>query len=213
MVSNYAFFSKDMGHWGKSYQSLWGCHDICPLLEWFHITYMTQMELAAHTHLKVSLDTKKFCSNITFLLVLTAEGAAVKRVYRLTMVWVHPYQARASMIDDVAKQLIQLTSTGPNWPYALVWLNGDACHMTLPTEGHLSVMTEGNTSNVPCRKICQLEVCQLLISGSQVVYPEGLNGYQVPVIMSLPELLSNGMTMLEGKPTFLQVDLSHSTTN
>ena len=69
-------------------------------------------------------------------------------------------------------------------------------------------MVEGNTSNVPCRKIHQLEVCQLLGSGSQVVYPEGLNGCQVPVIMSLPDLLSNGVTMLEGESTFLQVDLS-----
>ena len=45
-----------------------------------------------------------------------------------------------------------------------------------------------------------------------MVYLEGLNGCQVPVITSLPELLSNGMTMLEGKPTFLQVDLSQSAT-
>ena len=118
------------------------------------------------------------------------------------MVWVHPYQARVSTIDDTAKQLAQLTSTGPTWPYALVQLNGDACHMPLPTEGHLSVMMEGNTSNVPCGKICQLEVHQLLSSGSQVVYLEGLNRCQVPVITSLPESLSNGMTMLEGEPNF-----------
>ena len=112
------------------------------------------------------------------------------------------------MIDDAAKQLAQLTSTGPNWPYALVWLNGDACCMPLPTEGHLSVMTEGNNSNVPCRKIHQLEAHQLLSSGSQVFYPEGLNMCQFSVIMSLPELLSNGVTMLKGELTFLQVDLS-----
>ena len=73
-------------------------------------------------------------------------------------------------------------------------------------------MTEGNTSIIPCRKICQLEAHQLLSSGSQVVYPEGLNGCQVRVVTSLPELLSNGMTMLGGKPTFLQVDLSQSAT-
>ena len=71
---------------------------------------------------------------------------------------------------------------------------------------------EGNTSNVPCRKICQLEAHQLLSSGSQVVHLEGLNGCQVPVVMSLPESLSNGMTMVKGEPTFLQVDLSQSTT-
>ena len=126
--------------------------------------------------------------------------------------WVHPYQARVSTIDEAAKQLAQLASTGPNWPYALVQLNRDAHQMPLHTEGHLSVMMEGNTSNVPCRKICQLEVCQLLSSGSWVVYPEGLNGCQVPVIMSVPELLSNGVTMLKGESTFLQVDLSQSVT-
>ena len=106
----------------------------------------------------------------------------------------------------------KLASTGPNWPYALVWLNGDAHHMPLPTEGHLSVMVEGSIRNVPYRKICQLEVCQLLSSGSWVVYPEGRNGCQVPVIATLPESLSNGMIMLKGESTFLQVDLSQSAT-
>ena len=128
-MSDYAFFSKDPGCWGKSYQSLWECHDICLLLEWFHIAHMTQSELASLTHLKAWGDPKKFHSNVTFLLVLFKEGAVGERVYGLTMVWVHPYQARVFTIDDVAKQLTQLVSTGPNWPYALVQLNGDACHV------------------------------------------------------------------------------------
>ena len=111
------------------------------------------------------------------------------------------------MIDDTAKQLTQLASIRPDSPYALVQLNRDACHVPLPTEGHLSVMMERSTSNVPCGNIHQLDVCQLLGSGSWVVYPEGLNGCQVPVVTSLPELLSNGVTMLKGEPTFLQQDL------
>ena len=45
-----------------------------------------------------------------------------------------------------------------------------------------------------------------------MVYSEGLNGCQVPVIMTLSESLSQGMTMLKGKSTFLQVDLSQSAT-
>ena len=120
-------------------------------------------------------DPEKFHSNVAFLLVLPKEAVEGERVYGLTMMWVYPYQGRVSTIDDVARQLAQLTSTRPNWLYTLVWLNGDACHMPLPAEGHLSVMMEGNTSNVPCGKICQLEVCLLLGSGSQVVYPEGFN--------------------------------------
>ena len=85
-MSDYTFFSKDSGHWGKSYQSLWGHYDICPLLEWFNITQVTQSELAFLTHLKVWGDTKKFCSDVTFLLVLPEEGVVGERAYRLAMV-------------------------------------------------------------------------------------------------------------------------------
>ena len=173
---------------------------------------VTQSELTSLTHLKAWGDAKRFWSNVAFLLILPKEGVAAERVYGLAMVWVHPYQARVSTINGAAKWLTQLASIGPNWPYALVWLNGETCHVPLPKEGHMSVMAEESTSHVPYRKICQLEVLQLLSSGSWVVYPEGLNGCQVPVIMTLPELLSNGMTMLEGGSTFLQVDLSQSTT-
>ena len=39
------------------------------------------------------------------------------------------------------------------------------------------------------------------------MYPKGRNGCLVPVITTLPESLSHGMTMLNNKPTFLQVDI------
>ena len=211
-MSDYTFFSKDPGHWGKSYQSLWGYHDTCPLLQQFHIAQMTQSELTFLTHLKAWGDAKRFCSDVAFLLVLPAEGVAEERVYGLAMVWVHPYQARVSTLDSAVEQLAQLTSTGPNWPYTLVWLNGDTCHVTLPKKGHLSVLAEECTSHVPYRRIQQLEVCQLLSLGSQVVYQEGLNGCHEPMVMTLPESLPQGMTMLKGKSTFLQVGLSQSAT-
>ena len=115
-MSDYTFFSKDPGCWGKSYQSLWGCQDICPLLQQFHIFQVTQSELTSLTHLKG--DTKRFCSDVAFLLVLPKEGVVGERAYRLTMVWVHPYQARVSTIDGKAEQLTQLASTGPKQPYA-----------------------------------------------------------------------------------------------
>ena len=212
MMSNYTLFSKGSGHWGKSYQSLWGHHDICPLLQQFNIAQVIQSELTSLTHLKAWGDAKRFHSNVGFLLILPKEGVVGERAYRLIMVWLHYYQARVSTIDGTADQLTQLASTGPNWSYALVWLNRDACHMPLLTEGHLSVMVEESASHVPYRRICQLEVCQLLSSGSHVVYPEGLNGCQVAVIMTLPESLSNGMNMLEGESTFLHVNLTQSAT-
>ena len=95
-MSDYTFLLKDPDCWGKSYQSLWGCHDICPLLQWFHITQVTKSELTSLTHLKAWGDNERFHSDVAFLLVLPEEGVAEERVYGLTMVWVHPYQARLS---------------------------------------------------------------------------------------------------------------------
>ena len=85
--------------------------------------------------------------------------------------------------------------------------------MPLLKEGHLGTMAEGTPSNIPCGRICQLEVHQLLHSEAQVVYPEGLNRCLVPVITTLPESLSHGITMLNNKTTFLQVNILQFTTN
>ena len=102
-MSNYVFFSKDPDHWGESYQSLWGHHDICQLLEWFHVVSITQMELVSLTHQKVWGDADKFCSDVTFLPVLPKEGVADEKTYGLAMVWVHPYQVRVSTIEKAIK--------------------------------------------------------------------------------------------------------------
>ena len=70
------------------------------------------------------------------------------RAYGLSTMWVHPYQARVSTMEEAVKQLAPLISAGPDWPYSLVWFNRDAHHAPLPTEGHLSIMVEGGTSSV-----------------------------------------------------------------
>ena len=89
-------------------------------------------------------------------------------------------------MEEAIKQLTPLLSTGPDWHYALVWLNRDACHVPLPREGHLNIMVEGGTSSATCRRTSQLKVHQLLSLGSQVVYPVGLNECEVPVIAFPP---------------------------
>ena len=81
------------------------------------------------------------------------------KVYGLSTIWVNPYQARVSTVEEAVKQLTTLVFTGPDWPYALVWLNGDAYHMPLPREGHLSILVEGGTSSATYRRVSQLEVC------------------------------------------------------
>ena len=58
-MSNYKFFSKDPS-WGEAFQSLWGCHDICSLLDQFYVTSITQSELSSLTSLKAWGDLEKF---------------------------------------------------------------------------------------------------------------------------------------------------------
>ena len=99
---------------------------------------------------------------------------------------------------------------GPNWPYTLVQLNGDTCHVSLPREGPLSKLPEGGTSSAASRRVSQLEVCQLLSSDSQVIYPIGLNGCEIHVITSLPKSLTNGANLLGGEPIYLKVDILQS---
>ena len=128
-------------------------------------------------------------------------------MYGLSTMWVHLYQARVSTVEEAVKQLTPLVFAGPDWPYALVQLNTDTHHAPLPKEGHLSVLVEGSTSSVTCGRISQLEVHQLLSLGSQAIYLAGLNGCEVPVIMSLPELLAKGTTLLGSEPIYLPVDI------
>ena len=171
---------------------------------------MTHSELFSLTSLKAWGDAEKFHSDVTFLLDLTEEGAVGDRVYGLSTIWVNPYQARVSTIEEVVKQLTALVSTRPDWPYTLVQHNGDACHMPIPREGHLSILSKGGTSSATYRRVSQLEVCQLLSSGSQVIYLVGLNGCEVLVIASPPESLAKGANLLGGKAIYLKVDILQS---
>ena len=150
---------------------------------------------------------EKFCSNIVYLLVSTEEGEMSDRVCGLSPIWVNQYQARVSTVEEVVRQLTALVSSGPDWPHALVQLNGDICHVPLPREGHLSVLPEGGTSSATCRRVSQIEVHQLLSSGLQVVYPIGLNGQETPMIASPPKFAAKGTDLLGGKPIYVKGDI------
>ena len=99
---------------------------------------------------------------------------------------------------------------GPNWPYALVWLHKDICHVPLPKEGHFGILPQRGAEMTACGRISQLEVHQLLISDLQVAYPIGLNGYEEPNITSLPESLTNGISLTRGKSIYLEIDILQS---
>ena len=52
-MSDYDFFSKSPNQWREAFQSLWGHHDICPLLDQFHVASIMQSELSFLTSLKL----------------------------------------------------------------------------------------------------------------------------------------------------------------
>ena len=111
MMTNYTFFLLGSDRWGKDLASLWGCLNICPSLQQFHITSITQSELSSLTGLKAWGDKEKFHNNIAFLLVSAEEEATGDRKYGLPTIWVNPCQARVPSMEEVVKELTTWVSS------------------------------------------------------------------------------------------------------
>ena len=110
-------------------------------------------------------------------------------------------------MEKAVRNLTAWISSGPDWPYALVQLHKDTHHAPLPKEGHLGILPQRGAEMTTCRRISQLEVCQLLITGQQVAYPIGLNGHEEPIITLLPESLANCISLTRGKSIYLEIDI------
>ena len=110
-------------------------------------------------------------------------------------------------MEEVVRELTAWVSSGPGWPYALVQLHEDTCHVPLPKEGHLGILPQKGAEMTACRRISQLEVHQLLISSLQVTYPIGLNGCEESIITSLPESLTNSVSLTRGESIYLEIDI------
>ena len=68
-----------------------------------------------------------------------------------------------------------------------------------------------STNSAACGQISQLEVCQLLHSNSQVIYPIALNGCKASMVASLPKSLARGANLLGDEPIYLKVGIQQST--
>ena len=169
-------------------------------------------ELSSLTSLKAWEEKQRVHHNITFLLLLAEKEATGDRKYGLLTIWVTPGQARVHSMEEVIGNLTAWVSSGTDWPYALVWLHEDIHHVPLPKEGHLGILPQRGAEMTTCRRIRQLEVCQLLISSPQVAYPIGLNGCEEPIITSLLESLANGISLTRGKSIYLEIDIPQSLT-
>ena len=205
-MSSYAYFAKDPGWWEEFTQVLWGYQDICPSLTQFQVAQVTQSELSVLSLAGAWGDVEKFWGNMAFLLIAPKKTIEGEMAFGLAEVWVHPYQACLSSLDEAVKKPTLLINLGNKWAYTFVQLNKDAQHIPLPIEGHLSAMIDGMPSRNMCRCLWQLEVCKLVQYGDLVVYPEVLNGDLKPVQTFLSGLLLLGGSTHE--PLFLLVDLS-----
>ena len=140
MMTDYAFFLQGSDRWGNDLALLWGHLNICPSLQQFHIPSVTQSDLSFLTGLKAWRDKEKFQNDIAFLLVSAEEEATGDRMYGLSTIRVNPCQARVCSIEEAVKELTAWVSSGPDWPYALVQLNEDTCHVPLSKEWHLGIL-------------------------------------------------------------------------
>ena len=113
-------------------------------------------------------------------------------------------------MEEAVRNLTAWVSSGPDWPYAFVQLHKDTFYAPLPKEGHLGILPQRGAELTACRRISQLEVHKLLISGWQVTYPIGLNGHEEPIITSLPESLANGISLTGGESIYLEIDIPQS---
>ena len=73
------------------------------------------------------------------------------------------------------------------------------------------VTWQKSSNSATCGQIGQLEVCQLLTSGLQVIYPMGLNGHEAPMIVLPPKSLARGTTLIGGKLSYLVVGILQPT--
>ena len=176
-MTKFEFFANREERWGDSMRALWGNLSICPILDHVDLPYHMVGKLLSISHLKVWRDTQKPRDGMAYLLVKVEDASEVEG-YGMALVWISPHQARASMMEEALEILSTCASSGPNWPYVLTHLYEGTNHVP-PKDKHLGILPQGKVES-PCGQISQLEVCQLLSTRLQVVYPAGLNEGQSP---------------------------------
>ena len=143
-------------------------------------------------------------------LLVKVEDASEVEGYGMALVWISPHQAWASIMTEALEILSTCTSSGPNWPYVLTQLYEDTNHVPLPKDKHLSVLPQGKAES-PCGQISQLEVCQLLSAGLQVIYLVGLNRGDQSVTINLPGLLYGGSSVTTDEHPYMKIDIPSPT--
>ena len=193
-MTEFAFFDGKEERWGDNMRALWGDLSICPHLDYLELPYHTPGELLSISCLIVWGDAQEPHNDMAYLLVHT-EGDSEAESYSMALVWTSPHQARVSTMEEALGTLSACISSGPNWPYVFAQLYKGSNHTPLPKDKHLGILPQGKAEESPYGQISQLEVCQLLSTRPQAIYPVGLNGCDQSVIIDLLEPLHSGSSI------------------
>ena len=198
-MAEYAFFLKKADQWRKEMALLLGDISICPPLH--------QLQTLCHSQAELS-SLKKLCHDIAYLLVLAEEEATGARVYGLLTIWVDPSQARVTSMEEAVWKTDCLHLQWTQMALCFGAVTWEHLPCTTPQGGACGHPTpHGGMEVTPCWLISQLEVCQLLVTSPQVIYPIGLNGCDEPIITSLPEPLASSIILTTGEPVYLEINI------
>ena len=206
-MTEFTFFSNKAERWKRDLVTLWGNFDICPCLNCLDLPGHSPAKLISVSSFKVWGNTQDPQHNMAYLLVCLGDTTE-ERQYGVSLVWVNPKQTRASTMEEVVEELATCPPpSGSNWPYALAQLYKGSGHAPLLKGKHLGILHQGKVEETSCGWISQLNVHQLLSASPQVVYPSGLNRHDEPIITTLPEPLSNGMSIIASKHPYLEINI------
>ena len=203
MMTEFAFFSNRVERWKRDLVTLWGNFDICPCLNCLDLSCHSPAKLISLSSFKVWGNIWHPWHNMAYLLVCLGDTTELRQ-YSVSLVWVNPNQTRVSTMEEAVEKLSACPSSGTDWPYALVQLYEGSGHVPLPKGKHLGILPQGKAEETSCGQISQLDICQLLSTSPQVVYPSGLNGHDEPIITTLPELLSSSMSVITSEHPYLE---------
>ena len=110
-------------------------------------------------------------------------------------------------MEEAVKKLTACTSSGTNWPYALVQLYEGPHHATLPKDKYPGHPTSGKGRGNPLWVDHPTRSPPTLATGPQVIYPIGLHGQDEPIRTTLPELLGSGISLTMSEHIYLEIDI------
>ena len=205
MMTEFTFFSNRVERWKRDLVTVWGNFDICPHLNHLDLPGHSPAELISVSSFKVRGNTPDPQHGMAYLLVHLG-NTTKERQYGVSLVWVNPNQTRTSTMEEAIEKLATCPSSGNDWSYALAQLYEGSAHVPLPKGKHLDILPQGKVEETSCGWISQLNICQLLSASPQVIYPSGLNGRDEPVITTLQEPLSIGMSIITSEHPYLEIN-------